>query len=361
MDSTPPPSTPPRTWPAPPGPHSSPRAGAGVASSELGALFGIAGERTDLEALGGGHIHDTFLATYAGGERWIHQRLNEAVFADVDLLMTNVVRVTAHLGGPLRLRPAADGRPYARDAAGAPWRTLAFIDGARAGARFDRPEEAAEGASLAARFVAGLVDLEPPPAEVIPGFHDVVARLDRLEQARKADVRGRAGGCGAVADAIGDHAGVATTVAEARAGGVLPERTVHNDAKVENLLFDATTGAGLCMVDLDTVGPGTVLFDAGDLVRSGAVRAAEDGDPAALRVDHDIVAAVLDAYAAAGFLTPGEVELLPLAGPLMALEAAARFLTDYLEGDVYFRITDPGHNLRRARNQLRALELLLAG
>jgi Ser/Thr protein kinase RdoA (MazF antagonist) len=274
--------------------------------------------------------------------------------------MANLVRVTTHLAGPLCVRPASDGRPYARDAAGAPWRTLTFIDGARAGARFDRPEEAAEGAALAAALVAGLADLDPPLPEVIPGFHDVVARLGHLEQARDADVCARAAECAAVADAIGDHAGVATTVAGARTAGALPERTVHNDAKVENLLFDARTGAGVCLVDLDTVGPGTVLFDVGDLVRSGAVRAAEDGDPSGLTVDHEIVAAVHEGYAGAGFLAPGEVDLLPLAGPLMALEAAARFLTDYLRGDVYFRITDPGHNLRRARNQLRALELLLA-
>lgn len=275
--------------------------------------------------------------------------------------MDNFVRVTTHLGGPLRLRPASDGRPYARDGAGGVWRTLAYIDGARAGARFDRPEEAAEGALLAAALVARLADLDPPPAEVIPGFHDVVARLGHLEQAGADDACGRADECHAEIDAVLSHAGVATEVAEARAAGVLLERTVHNDAKVENLLFDATTGAGVCMVDLDTVGPGTVLFDVGDLVRSGAVRAAEDRDPAALQVDHDMVAAVHSGYASAGFLTKGEVELLPLAGPLMALEAAARFLTDYLRGDVYFRITDPGHNLRRARNQLRALELLLAG
>ena len=354
MDSTPP--RPARGSPA----HPPDGEGASPASGEVGRLFGIAAERTDLQVLGGGHIHDTFLATYAGGDRWIHQRLNESVFTDVDLLMANLVRVTTRLGGPVHVRPSADGRPYARDDAGAPWRTLAFIDGARAGARFDRPEEAAEGAALAAALVAALADLDPPLPEVIPGFHDVVARLGHLEQARDADVRGRAAECADEVAAVLAHAGVATTVADARAAGVLPERTVHNDAKVENLMFDATTGAGVCMVDLDTVGPGTVLFDVGDLVRSGAVRAAEDGDPAGLTVDHGIVAAIHGAYAGAGFLTPGEVDLLPLAGPLMALEAAARFLTDYLRGDVYFRITDPGHNLRRARTQLRALELFLA-
>ncbi len=118
----------------------------------------------------------------------------------------------------------------------------------------------------------------------------------------------------------------------------------------------------MCLVDLDTVGPGTVLFDVGDLVRSGAVRGREDADVDAVTVDHDVVDAILDGYARAGsgFLTVAEVAALPLAGPLMALEAAARFLTDHLEGDVYFRVDGPGHNLRRARNQIRLLELLLA-
>ncbi|HEX2047387.1 MAG TPA: hypothetical protein VHF27_06450, partial [Acidimicrobiales bacterium] len=125
---------------------------------------------------------------------------------------------------------------------------------------------------------------------------------------------------------------------------------------------DEETGDGLCLVDLDTVGPGTVLFDVGDLVRSGATALPEDGDPYALTVDPELVAAVLEGYAkaGAGFLTASEADLLPRAGPLMALESAARFLTDHLRGDVYFRITEPGHNLRRARNQLRLLELLLA-
>jgi Ser/Thr protein kinase RdoA (MazF antagonist) len=156
---------------------------------------------------------------------------------------------------------------------------------------------------------------------------------------------------------------VAEEVAAARADGRLAERTVHNDAKTENILFDEATGEGLCLVDLDTVGPGTVLFDVGDLVRSGAAVLPEDGDPYALTVRPELVEAVLDGYARAGssFLTPSELDLLPKAGPLMALESAARFLTDHLQGDVYFRVDAPGHNLRRARNQLRILERLLAG
>lgn len=302
--------------------------------------------------------------------RVVHQRLNTSVFADLETLMDNVARVTAHLGarapGPrhaVRLRRAGDGRPYVLDAAGAPWRTLDFIEGARTVARFDGPARAEEAAATAARLVADLADLSPPLPEVIPRFHDIVRRVEVLAQAAAADTAGRAGECRAEVDAVLARAGVAHEVAAARADGRLPERTVHNDAKAENLLFDAATGAGLCLVDLDTVGPGTVLFDVGDLVRSGAARLPEDGSAVTgdtAVVDHDVVDAVLAGYAraGAGFLTAGEVELLPLAGPLMALEAAARFLTDHLQGDVYFKNEGPGHNLRRARNQLRLFDAL---
>jgi hypothetical protein len=284
--------------------------------------------------------------------------------------MANVGRVTAHLGArtadarhAVRLHPAADGRPMARDSAGATWRTLHFIDGSRSQPRFSGSAQAWKAAATAAGLVADLADLRPPVPEVIPGFHDVVARLGHLEDAAADDAAGRAAGCTPEVDAVLGHGGVARRVAEARADGRLPERTVHNDAKTENLLFDRDTGEPLCLVDLDTVGPGTVLFDVGDLVRSGATSVAEDGGPDTVAVDGDVVAAILGGYAGAGagFLLPSEVELLPLAGPLMALEAAARFLTDHLRGDVYFRVDGPGHNLRRARNQLRILDLLLAG
>lgn len=293
------------------------------------------------------------------------------MFADVDLLMDNLVRVTGHLHaagrGPRHavrlLRPAAGGLPYACDEAGAPWRTLGFIDRARSEPRFTGPAAAREGAAVAARLVSDLAGLVPPLPEVIPRFHDVVRRLGDLDAARRDDRCGRAGECGSEVDAVLARAGVAEEVAAARADGRLPERTVHNDAKVDNLLVDSATGETLCLVDLDTVGPGTVLFDVGDLVRSGAVAGGEDGGARSVVADGAIVDAVLDGYtrAGAGFLTAAEVALLPLAGPLMALEAAARFLTDHLQGDVYFRIDGPGHNLHRARTQLRVLELLRAG
>jgi hypothetical protein len=321
--------------------------------------------------LGRGNIHQTFLATYDGGERYVHQRLNTSVFEDLEVLMDNLVRVTTHLAARAGDRrravrlvcPVAGGRPLVFDEAGAPWRTLEFIDGARSYRRFEGTTHARHGAATAARLVADLADLHPLLPEVIPRFHDVPDRLDRLLRAQDADQAGRADGCRGEVATVLSHAGLAWEVASARSGGRLPERTVHNDAKTENLLFDATTGEALCLVDLDTVGPGTVLFDVGDLVRSGATTVPGDGTAADLTVDHGIVAAILESYAEAGaaFLTDDERTFLPLAGPLMALESAARFLTDHLQGDVYFRIDGPGHNLRRARNQLQVVAQLLAG
>jgi N-acetylhexosamine 1-kinase len=181
-----------------------------------------------------------------------------------------------------------------------------------------------------------------------------------LDRAVADDAVGRAGRCRSVVQGVLSFAGLADDVRRARDDGRLPERIVHNDAKAENILFDRETGAAVCLVDLDTVGAGTVLFDVGDLVRSGAATSPEDGGPDSVVVRADVVDAVLEGYAeaGAGFLRPSEVDLFGVAGPLMALEAAARFLTDHLRGDVYFAVDRPDHNLQRARTQLRVLDLL---
>jgi Ser/Thr protein kinase RdoA (MazF antagonist) len=335
----------------------------------LGRLFALDGPPVELRHLAGGHIHDTWLAGYrqpdGAVQRVVHQRLNASVFPDLAVLAGNLERVTAHLGARNRrsvaLRPAASGGTMAWDAGGSPWRTLTYLEGTRSFHRFAVPEQAAAAAAVAAGLVADLADLPGPPLpEVIARFHDVVRRLDELAVAAAADAVGRAAGCRAELAGVLALAPLAHEMAGARADGRLPERTVHNDAKADNVLFDEESGDAVCLVDLDTVGPGTVLFDLGDLVRSGAPTDAEDGNLAHLGVRAGVVAAILDGYAAAGaaFLTEAELALFPQAGPLMTLESAARFLTDHLRGDVYFRIEEPGHNLRRARAQLRLFELL---
>ena len=333
----------------------------------MGRWFGIPGALVAVEPLPGGHIHDTWLATYGSDRapaRHVHQRVNGDVFADPAGVTEKVDRVSRHLRTAGVVAPAlATGpgdRPYTLGPAGAVWRSYPFLEGARSFRRFpDCAVASAAGAGFGC-FLAALDGLPPPaPAEAIAGFHHFGRRLAALEDAVAADRCGRAGGCRAEIDGLRAARPVPDELARGRAAGRLPERVVHNDAKADNLLIDDRTGRAAGVLDLDTVARGTVLFDFGDLVRSGAAAGDEDGAATGVRLD--VVEALARGYleGAAGLLTDGETGLLGLAGPLMAYEASLRFLTDHLDGDRYFRIDSPGHNLARARNQLTLLRALL--
>ena len=333
----------------------------------LGRWFAIAGSLVSVEPLAGGHIHDTFLATYGDNdrrERHVHQRVNARIFPDPAGMSEKVARVARHLGdaglrGP-RLASGPDGRPWALDDDGAVWRSYPFVEGARSFRRFPGPEPAAAAAAGLGRFLAALDTLPgPPPAEAIAGFHDFDRRRAAFEEAVSADPCGRATGCMSEIEAVRAEAGVAGELARARAAGRLPERVVHNDAKADNVLLDERTGQAAGVVDLDTVAMGTALFDFGDLVRSGAATEEEDGAPPRLRLP--VAEGVVRGYlqGSGGLLGTGETELLGLAGPLMAYEVAMRYLTDHLDGDRYFRIERPGHNLSRCRDQLALLGVLV--
>ena len=334
----------------------------------LAGLFAVSGVLVGWEPLGRGHIHDTWLATYRtpdGDVRLVHQRVNVGVFTSPERLAANVGRVVAHLsseGLPVPLPVAAVDAgcgALARDADGGLWRAYHYVAGTTV-SRFPTPAQAGEAAGAFARVAVALERLPGPPlVEPIRGFHDFDVRLAAFERAVSADGLGRTGDCGGEIAAVRAASVLVTELSDARAAGRLPLRTVHNDAKADNVVFgdDGTVAA---VLDLDTVAPGTVLFDVGDLVRSGAAIASEDGDPADVGVDAEVAAAILAGYAEAvpGWLTDGERELLGLAGPLMAFEAALRFLTDHLDGDRYFRLGAPGQNLARARAQLALLTRL---
>lgn len=343
------------------------------------AARGFVAQRvTSVVPLGCGHIHQTWLVTTAEGSitaRYTIQRLNTAVFPEPERVATTVARVAAHqhrrlaaTGCPdahrraLTVLPAADGRPWMVDDEGGHWRAFLHIGRARSHSRVATPALAGQVARVAARFLVELDDLgEPAITDAIPGFRDFGGRQAALDAVVTADEHDRAAGCGSEIDAVSAHRGLLDELAAARVGGRLPLRTVHNDAKADNVLVDEVTGEGLCMVDLDTVALGTVLYDVGDLVRTAAAGGHED-DPTALPpVRPALLEAVLTAYlgTAGALLTPGEIDLLPLAGPLMTFEAAIRFLTDHLAGDFYYRTSRPGHNLDRARAQLRLLDALV--
>ena len=344
-----------------------------AAARSVARAFSLEGEPLHAERLGSGHIHDTFaihVATPGRARRYVLQRLHGGVFADPEALMVNLVRVTSHLAAKLAraevpdrerraltLVPERGGRAFHRDADGTCWRCFDLIEDSVAIDSAPTPAQAFEAARAFGAFLVALADLsEPPLAEVIPHFHDFPRRLAALEAALREDPHGRARAVGAEADAARASAERLSLALGAAGAWDLPLRTVHNDCKVNNVLLDARSGEGLCVIDLDTVMPGNVLADFGDLVRTAASTAPEDARDLE-RVGFDRVGfeALARGYlaVAGSLLLPSELRALPLAGPLLALENAVRFLADHVQGDRYFRIHRPAHNLDRARAQLR--------
>lgn len=328
--------------------------------------------------LGRGHINDTFLAELdrdGRRERLVLQRLNRSVFADPTAVMGNIERVLGHLHRKLAgLSPAhrarrvltlvrtAGGAAWAHDAAGELWRAYLFIDRARSCAVPGIPSEAYRAARAYGDFLRLLADSDGPALEVtIPHFHDTRRRVAALVTAVARDDAGRAAGCREEVDFALAQQPLASVLLRLHDEGSVPERVTHNDAKLDNILLDESTGEALAVLDLDTVMPGMTLADFGDLVRSGATDAGEDErDLGRVEVRPELFEALARGFMAGtgDLLSPVEVDHLTLAGQVMTYEVGVRFLTDHLEGDPYFRVARPGHNLDRARAQLALLRSL---
>ena len=334
--------------------------------------FAIAGRWVSSAPYGNGHINETLVAVFDEGgreTRYLHQRINRRVFAEPEKLMENIARVTAHQraalareGLPdaerraLSLVPTRDGTPFHRDAEGESWRTYRFIERAHSREVVGSAADALAAAEAFARFQAQLADL--PGArlhETIPRFHDARHRFETLLHAAREDSERRLAGCRAELDAIR----VRESALDALRPAELPERIAHNDTKLNNVLLDDETGEAVCIIDLDTVMPGPVLHDFGDLVRTATSTAAEDErDLSRVRVEPPLFAALVEGYlrGARSFLTGAERAALVPSGRLVTLVLAMRFLADHLAGDRYFRIHRAGHNLDRCRAQLRLVE-----
>ncbi|MEI6890606.1 MAG: aminoglycoside phosphotransferase family protein [Pontiella sp.] len=324
---------------------------------------------------GSGHINDTFKVYYDvnGVEvHYIHQRINPNIFKDIPGLMENIGRVTRHqrmkfeqAGADdldrrvLTLIPTVDGKDFYQDQSGAYWRTYTFIEGALGIDVVENTQQAFEAAKAFGEFQCQLADLPGRLKETIPNFHHTRSRFDTLLQAVEEDSFNRAADVKAELEFAMHHEGLVDIVVDLLASGEIPERVTHNDTKLNNVLIDTTTHKGKCVIDLDTVMQGSVLYDFGDMVRTTTNTAEEDEpDLSKVGMDIDYFTALVNGYmeTASGFLVPKEKELLPLSGKLITFEIGLRFLTDYLQGDTYFKTHRDGQNIDRCRKQFKMVQ-----
>jgi len=339
----------------------------------IGSGFSIPGVFRSAVPYGSGHINDTYAATYehhGQATRYILQRINHLIFKDPAGLMENIDRVTRHqkarlradgVGDPerraLTIIPSHEGKPYALDAEGNTWRAYLFIENARTYDAIEAPWQAREAARAFGRFAGELADLPGERLqETIPFFHHTPTRLAALRRAIEEDRCGRVKEAGAEIGFILEREAITRKLTDLLEAGELPERITHNDTKLNNVMIDEATHEGICVIDLDTVMPGLALYDFGDMIRTATCPRPEDElDLSLIRMEMPMFQALVDGYLSTShrFLTPLERENLAFSGKLITLEIGIRFLTDFLAGDTYFKIKRPGHNLDRARTQLR--------
>ncbi|HIS68686.1 MAG TPA: aminoglycoside phosphotransferase family protein [Candidatus Gallacutalibacter stercoravium] len=339
---------------------------------EAAGQFCFQGEIAAAKPFGNGHINDTFLITCKEGEktqRYILQHLNQEVFQQPELLMENVVNVTQYLrkmvlqqgGDPqrevLNVVPTRSGQWLYCDSVGSYWRSYSFIEGTECLDEVEKPEQFYESAYVCGKFQSMLADYPAATLhETIPDFHNTPVRFETFCKAVQADVCGRAKFAQKEIDFVMRHKEDTHALTDLLQAGQLPLRVTHNDTKLNNIMLDKETGKGLCIVDLDTVMPGLSLYDYGDSIRFGASTAAED-EPDLDKVHLDLT--LFETYtkgfldACGANLTAKELEMLPMGAKVITLECGMRFLTDYLQGDTYFKIHREGHNLDRCRTQFK--------
>lgn len=343
---------------------------------EISALFDLRADFVDGFSYGSGHINDTYCiwVDQAGQRlRYILQRVNHNVFRQPVPLMENVQRVTEHAlkqliaegnkeayRRTLTLTPSIEGKGYATDAEGNVWRVYPFIERARTYDQIETPRQCEEAARAFGEFQKLTANLPGEPLfETIPGFHNTKSRYAALLAAINEDKMDRAKDVKKEIDFYLSRQAEGSIVVDYLESGELPLRCTHNDTKLNNVMLDDVTGEGICVIDLDTTMPGSAIYDFGDMVRTATSPAAEDEkDTSKVTMRMFMFEALIKGYlASAGeFLTPLERSLLPFSGKLLTMECGIRFLTDYLSGDVYFKIHRPEHNLDRTRTQIALVE-----
>ncbi len=337
---------------------------------EIVQLFALEGTIAGVQEYGSGHINRTELVEMEKDgqrEKYILQRINTEIFHDVDGLMENIVGVTDYLrkkikaaGGDfereaLQVIPTKDGASYCR-AEGGCYRMYRFISNAVSYDAVRSPGDFYESALAFGTFQSLLSDYPAETLhETIPDFHNTPKRFADFCQAVNKDVMGRVALARKEIDFLMEREQELSILTDLQKAGELPLRVTHNDTKLNNVMLDAKTGKGVCVIDLDTVMPGLSVNDFGDSIRFGANTAAEDEtDLSKVSLDLGLYEQYVNGFlkGCQGSLTKKELEMLPMGAKMMTMECGMRFLADYLSGDTYFRIHKEHHNLDRCRTQL---------
>lgn len=334
--------------------------------------FDFCGKIISVKPFGSGHINKTFLATFDDNSNevsYVVQQINTDVFKDTESLMNNIFAVTAHLSGmieknggdiergTLHFVTTRDGNKLFTDNSGNCWRAYRFVKNSRSYDSVDSAELFGKSGAAFGKFQRYLADFPADTLiETIPNFHNSIWRYNNeFIPAVEEDRAGRLDSCIKEVEFIRQRKNELSRLVDLIGSGELPLRVTHNDTKLNNILFDSETDEVICVIDLDTVMPGLVLYDFGDSIRFGANKCAEDErDSSKAGIMLDYFKAYAEGFLgeAGGSFNDCELDNLAFSAKLITLECAMRFLTDYINGDTYFSVDYDDHNLVRARCQL---------
>jgi len=336
------------------------------------AHFEVKGEVSDLQTYGSGHIHETYRLKNKQTDQpdYILQKINHSIFTNVDALMHNIETVIDHL--QLKGKSAASqdtlslvrtkaGKSYVQDADGSYWRMYLFLKGTKGYDLIENDKQAREGGRAYGQFIADLSDLNPSKIhEILPDFHNIQHRLNQLDDAIARDPEQRLKDLSPEIDFVKARAERMKTIKQMGDAGKLPLRITHNDTKFNNVLLNEKDEAQ-CVIDLDTIMPGYIAFDFGDAVRTIINTAEEDEkDLEKIQLNMGLFKAFADGFIekTRTILNEDEVDSLSQSCLLLPYIMGVRFLTDYIDGDHYYKIHSPHHNLQRARAQFELVRKL---
>lgn len=344
--------------------------------AELLGMFELNGEPVTITECKSGNINKTFVVDASSGKRYILQRVNTNVFKNPDAVMENIQRVTEFLRGKiierggdptretLTLIPAKAGGYSAKTADGGYWRVYAGISNAVSHDKIERPGQFRNAGFAFGEFQRLLADFDTSLLnETIPDFHNTPVRYKAFREAVEADICGRAASVKSEIDFVEEHKWLCPIIVEGLESGNFPWRVTHNDTKLNNIMMDSVTDKAVCVIDLDTVMPGSLLFDYGDAIRYGASNAGEDEkDLSQVYIIPELFKEFTYGFieGIGGSLTEHEAKAMTISVAVIALELGMRFLTDYLNGDTYFTVRYEGHNLDRTRTQLKLVSDVIA-